>query len=146
MSERDRPSLSGLAIKRPLAERGRPVVSIDEAESALLGVEPVLAPAANAASTSPIHAVPAAVQQEVSPAVLTDTQLNDHTDVQSTVLSSSLLRAKKKQIKIAWTFKIPHALHQELSAVASHNDLTMSDIVIEAIQFHLPNFPHPPKR
>ena len=55
MSERDRPSLSGLAIKRPLAERGRPVVSIDEAESALLlGVEPVLAPAANAASTSPM--------------------------------------------------------------------------------------------
>ena len=145
MSERDRPSLSGLAIKRPLAERGRPVVSIDEAESALLGVEPALAPAANAASTSPIHAVPADVQPDVPSAVLTEAQRVDHTEVQLTVLSSSLLKAKKKQIKIAWTFKIPHALHQELSAVASYNELTMSDIVIEAIQFHLPNFPHPPQ-
>ena len=78
-------------------------------------------------------------------AVLTEAQRVDHTEVQLTVLSSSLLKAKKKQIKIAWTFKIPHALHQELSAVASYNELTMSDIVIEAIQFHLPNFPHPPQ-
>ena len=141
MSERDRPSLTGLAIKRPLADRGRPVVSIDEAESALLG-EPALV----AAPATPIHAVPIAVQPDTHQAVQASGPLETHTEVQSNVLSSTLLKAKKKEIKIAWTFKIPHALHQELSAVASHNELTMSDIVIEAIRFHLPNFPHPPKR
>ncbi len=144
MSERDRPSLTGLAIKRPLAERGRPVVSIDEAESALLGEPTVVVPAALPAT--PIHAVPVAVQPPLLKEVQPEVPSASYTEVQSNVLSSTLLKAKKKQIKIAWTFKIPHALHQELSAVAAHNDLTMSDIVIEAIQFHLPNFPHPPKR
>ena len=142
MPERERPSLSGLSIKRPLPERGKPVVSIDQAESALLGdipaipVEPV-APAASAPDREEL-AIPPDVQQEV--------RIDSPMTVQSTVLSPSLLKARKKPVKIAWTFKIPLELHQELTNVASHNGLTMSDIVIEAIQFHLPNFPHPSKR
>ncbi|MCC6538195.1 MAG: hypothetical protein IT162_11620 [Bryobacterales bacterium] len=160
MSERDRPSLTSLAIKRPLPDRGRPVVSLEDAESALLGAEapkppaapapPPLAMAAAAASsaaiapaTAPAAAPPPPPPTQASkPSVRTDS----HTAVQSPVLPTSLLKAKKKDIKIAWTFKIPHALHQELAAVAHHNGLTMSDIVIEAIQFHLPNFPHPGPR
>jgi hypothetical protein len=55
---------------------------------------------------------------------------------------SSLLLRKKKDPKIAWTFKMPFSLHEELSAVAAHNGLSMTDIVIEAVQLHLPNFPH----
>jgi hypothetical protein len=127
MPERDRPSLTGLSIKRPLPDRGKPVVPINEAESALLG-------------DGPRPVVPPVVPPATPPVI----QEADHTEVQPGVLSPSLLKAKKKEIKIAWTFKIPHALHQQLSAVAAHNGLTMSDIVIEAIQFHLPNFPHPP--
>lgn len=159
MSERDRPSLTSLAIKRPLPDRGRPVVSIEDAESALLGTEqpkPAAAPAPPpmtmaAAATSavatpsvsaPPPPPPTAPPAAAKPAVRADS----HTAVQSPVLPTSLLKAKKKDIKIAWTFKIPHALHQELAAVAHHNGLTMSDIVIEAIQFHLPNFPHPAPR
>jgi hypothetical protein len=128
MSERNRPSLSGLSIKRPLPDRGKPVVSIDAAESALLG-DP-----------------PAPVPSEVQPEAHIEVPVESHATIQLPVLSPTLLKAKQKEIKIAWTFKIPHSLHQELSAVATHNGLTMSDIVIEAIQFHLPNFPHPSKR
>jgi hypothetical protein len=132
MPERERPSLSGLSIKRPLPDRGKPVVSIDAAESALLG------------DAQP--AVPVTVPVEVHPEGHVEVPVPSHTKVQLPVLSPTLLKAKQKEIKIAWTFKIPHTLHQELSAVAAHNGLTMSDIVIEAIQFHLPNFPHPSKR
>ena len=143
MPERERPSLTGLAIKRPLVERGKPVVPFDEAETALLG-ESVSAPAiarAAAAATAP-----RAVPEAVLPAARPDSPSTVLTTVQSPVLSPSLLKARRKEIKIAWTFKIPHALHQELSAVAAYNSLTMSDIVIEAIRFHLPNFPHPPQK
>ena len=148
MSERERPSLTGLAIKRPLLDRGKPVVSFDEAETALLGENvsvpdpaPAQAPARAAAA-----ATPKAVREADLPATQLASPLSVQPTVQSTVLSPSLLKARRKEIKIAWTFKIPHALHQELSAVAAHNSLTMSDIVIEAIRFHLPNFPHPPQK
>ena len=129
MPERERPSLSGLSIKRPLPDRGKPVVSFDEAETALLGETP--------------HAT---VPPVGPPEVHLTVPDKGHSTIQLPVLSPSLLKARRKEIKIAWTFEIPHELHQELSAVASHNGLTMSDIVIEAIQFHLPNFPHPPTR
>jgi len=157
MSERDRPSLTSLAIKRPLPDRGRPVVPLEDAESALLGTEapkpaataarpplPIAMAAAAAATAAPVVTAPPPppVPTAVKPSVRADS----HTTVQLPVLPTSLLKAKKKDIKIAWTFKIPHALHQELAAAAHHNGLTMSDIVIEAIQFHLPNFPHPGPR
>jgi hypothetical protein len=133
MPERDRPSLTGLAIKRPLPERGKPLISLGEAEAALLGGPQPGAPAAAATAAVRAPVVPQTIQPDIPPTV------------QSPVLSPSLLKARKRPIKIAWTFKIPHTLHQELSSVAAHNGLTMSDIVIEAIQFHLPNFPHPSK-
>ena len=140
MPERERPSLSGLSIKRPLPERGKPVVSFDAAESALLGDTPPPSPPPTAA---PIMQEPAIAASQ--PVVHVDVPVAGHTAVQFAVLSPSLLKARKKPVKIAWTFKIPLELHQELTTVAAHNGLTMSDIVIEAIQFHLPNFPHPAK-
>lgn len=146
MSERDRPSLTGLAIKKPLLERGKPVVSLDAAESSLLG-EPTPPPppvqAAAAAAAAPPKPAAPAPEPVAAPPAKPPVPQSVHTAVQSTVLSLSRLQPKKKEIKIAWTFKIPYALHQELAAVAAHNDLTMSDIVIEAIQLHLPNFAHP---
>jgi hypothetical protein len=54
-----------------------------------------------------------------------------------------LKRKEKKRPRIAWTFKIPPELHEELASVAEHNDLPMAEIVIEAITLHLKNFPHP---
>lgn len=142
MSERERPSLAGLAIKKPLLDRGKPVVSLDAAESTLLGEAPAAVPAAPAAAATP-RPSPTPAPPPAEPPVRAAAPPPVHTAVQSTVLSPSRLQPKKKEIKIAWTFKIPYALHQELAAVAAHNDLTMSDIVIEAIQLHLPNFAHP---
>ena len=143
MSERERPSLSGLAMKKVLPERGRPVVSLEQAEAALLGPN-------NESSHSnadlwaaipmePVPAVPQPVQQAITPNI----QATVLDNVQPVVLSSTLLKPKKKQIKVAWTFKMPMELHRELSEVAEHNQLSMSDIVLEALRFHLPNFPHP---
>ena len=132
MSERDRPSLTSLAMKRPLPERGKPLISMGEAEAALLGETPPPSPAAKTAA-APATAVPIVGPSTIQPTI------------PPSILSPSLLRARTKPIRIAWTFKIPHELHQELSNVAAYNGLTMSDIVIEAIQFHLPNFPHPRK-
>lgn len=138
MSERDRPSLAGLAIKKPLLDRGKPVVSLDAAESSLLGDIQPPAPVVEPPPPPPAPAAEIPVRAATPPPV--------HTAVQPAVLSPSRLQPKKKEIRIAWTFKIPHELHQELAAVAAHNDLTMSDIVIEAIQLHLPNFAHPAGR
>lgn len=158
MPERERPSLTGLAInKKPLIERGKPVVSLDAAESTLLGQQP---PASRTAALDDTHtlgpisadgdaAPPAAAVSQAAPARATaapSSRPDGHTTIQPTIQSPSRLQPKKKEIRIAWTFKIPHELHQELSAVASYNDLTMSDIVIEAIQLHLPHFPHPEHR
>ncbi len=141
MPERERPSLTGLSIKRPLPERGKPVVSIDDAESALLGETPASRPTPPPAAATIVPESTPASQSVVH----FDVPAESHTTVQFAVLSPTLLKARKKPVKIAWTFKIPLELHHELTAVATHNGLTMSDIVIEAIQFHLPNFPHPAK-
>lgn len=141
MPERERPSLSGLSIKRPLPEHGKPVIPIDAAESALLGDTPPPSP------VPPPTAAPTIPEPDVAsqPVVPFNVPVESHTTVQLGVLSPTLLKARKKPVKIAWTFKIPLELHRELTTVATHNGLTMSDIVIEAIQFHLPNFPHPAK-
>jgi hypothetical protein len=109
MSERQRASLTQL--KRPLPDRGSPIVPLDQAAAAFL-------------TTESRPAAPA----EPSPS------------------PSKLLTNKKKDPKIAWTFKMPYQLHQELSAVAAYNGLSMTDIVVEALERHLVHFPHPAGR
>jgi len=125
MSQRERSSLTAALAKRPLG-KAQELASAAAAESLVLG---------QPADTPPVAPVSQPMGQ---PGILPT--------IQPTVLPQSLLKRKEKQRpRIAWTFKIPPELHQELSEVAEHNDLPMSEIVIEAISLHLKNFPHPPR-
>lgn len=116
MSQRERSSLTAAFTKRPLVkaeERGPAAL----AESLLLGSQPPVEPA---------------IEPNIEP------------PIQPIVLPPSLLKRKqKKRPRIAWTFKIDPALHEELSAVADFNEIPMAEIVNEAITLHLKNFPHP---
>jgi hypothetical protein len=130
MSQRERGSLTAALAKRPLA-KAQELAPAALAESLLLGGS-TIQPQAQPEAPPP---VPQPVQPDIQP------------DIQPIVLPPSLLKRKeKKRPRIAWTFKIPPELHQELSEVAEHNDLPMAEIVIEAITLHLKNFPHPQKK
>jgi predicted DNA-binding protein len=145
MSQRERSSLTAALAKRPLAkaaERAPTAV----AESLLLGDSP-----ATLTRSSGQPAVPA-IQPTSQPTVVPTSQPTvepmeqryDQPTIQPVILPPSLLRRKeKRRPRVAWTFKIPPELHEELAAVAEHNDLPMAEIVIEAITLHLKNFPHP---
>jgi hypothetical protein len=53
------------------------------------------------------------------------------------------LRPRERVARSALIVRLNPALHRELEEVARFNRLTMNDIVIEAIELHLRNFPHP---
>lgn len=44
------------------------------------------------------------------------------------------------------TYRIPASLYDRLFRVAEYNNLTMTDIVVEAVERHLPNFALPTAR
>lgn len=44
------------------------------------------------------------------------------------------------------TYRIPARVYEWLNAVATWNGLNMTDIVVEAVERHLHNFPQPPDR
>ena len=142
MSQRERSSLTAALAKRPLgkAEERAPAAV---AELLLLGDTPAtLARQGTQHSEQPLGQpeVKPTIQPSVEPAVYPAEQ----PIVQPVVLPPSLLKRKeKRRPRIAWTFKIPPELHEELAAVSEHNDLPMAEIVIEAITLHLRNFPHP---
>ena len=127
MSQRERGSLTAALAKRTLA-KAQELAPAAMAESLVLG-QPAIQPLA---------------LPEISPQDQPTRQLESQPDIQPIILPPSLLKRKaKKRPRIAWTFKIPPELHQELSEVAEHNELPMAEIVIEAITLHLKNFPHP---
>ena len=129
MSQRERSSLTAALAKRPLA-KAEERAPAEVAESLVLGGQPAVQ---SAVAPVELHAAQPAAQRAVEP------------EIQPMILPPSLLkRREKKRPRIAWTFKIPPELHEELSTVAEHNELPMAEIVIEAITLHLRNFPHPP--
>lgn len=129
MSQRERSSLTAALAKRPLA-KAEERAPAEVAESLVLGGQPAVQ---SAVVPAELHAAQPAEQRAVEP------------EIQPVILPPSLLkRREKKRPRIAWTFKIPPELHEELSTVAEHNELPMAEIVIEAITLHLRNFPHPP--
>jgi hypothetical protein len=146
MSQHERSSLTAALAKRPLgkAEERAPAAV---AESLLLGdTAPTLARLGPQQSEQPLGQpeVKQTVQPSVEPEVSPIGQPIVQPIVQPVVLPASLLKRKeKRRPRIAWTFKIPPELHEELAAVSEHNDLPMAEIVIEAITLHLRNFPHP---
>jgi hypothetical protein len=50
---------------------------------------------------------------------------------------------KRRIVTISATFRIPEHLHAWLKRVSQHNRYDMTDIVIEALELHLPNFEDP---
>lgn len=155
MSKPERGSLTTLLTKKPLGQGAPAAVSLEQAESALLGRGDgsVLAAVPSdvrtgiltsgrteSAPTSPSGAVPA---PESGPYVQTAVGTSVRTDVQPTKL---LNRNRRRTVRVPWTFKMPFELREELEAVARFNDLNMTEIAVEAIERHLKHFPHPPDR
>jgi hypothetical protein len=52
---------------------------------------------------------------------------------------------KRKEPVQMVTYRIPASLYDRLFRIAEYNNLNMTDIVVEAIERHLPNFPQPPR-
>jgi len=64
---------------------------------------------------------------------------------QENVQTKLAIRPGKKLVQTRQgTFRIPVPLMDRLSSIAEYNSITMADIVIEALELHLPKFPYPP--
>jgi hypothetical protein len=107
--------ISLMDLKKPLAKPAEPAVPVEEIERQF----PLTVPSA----------VQTAVQVDVPPSDKTPPPRS---------------RLQPKQVTIPATFRLPLALHDRLKSVAQFNRLNMTDIVAEAIEIHLANFPHPP--
>ena len=118
MSERQHGSmiLHGLK-KRELPQRGAPTVPVEEAEAHLGG-------SAQDSQLSSVTASMLAITPSESKTRLTP--------------------RPRRAARSALIVRLDPALHRRLDEVARFNDLSMNDIVIEAIELHLGNFKQPP--
>jgi len=66
------------------------------------------------------------------------------TVVPPAVPQSTLLPRKHKEILTSWSIKLPLSLKAELEGVSRYNEIPMSEIVVEALRRHLPDYEHPP--
>ena len=123
-------------LKKPLVGSVKPAVS-PEAENALLGAAAVATPAPELAPSSTREQYTPAVQPDIQPAVQPPVlPLGPHTRLVPR-------NARPRIVTFPYTVRIPLDLHERLKAVAMHNNLSMTDIVIEALELHLPDFPQP---
>jgi hypothetical protein len=136
MSKPERGSLS--MMKRPLPNLP-PATAPKELENRLLtGSEPEqplegsagAGTGAAAALDSQPYAQPASQQVDVQPDVQHGTRLTPRP-------------GKRKEPVQMVTYRIPASLYDRLFRTAEYNNLNMTDIVVEAIDRHLPNFPQP---
>jgi hypothetical protein len=102
-----------------------PIVPVERAAASFMGRE--LVPTAE-----PLEAPPP-VQPQIPMAVSTAVPI------------PSLLKRKHKEILVSWSLKLPLSLKTELENVARFNEIPMSEIVIEALRRHLPDYEHPPE-
>ena len=134
MSKPERGSLS--MLKRALPNLP-PAASPKELESRLLTgeSEEVVAPTggggtAVAREIHPDLQRPAIQQGDVQPSVIGGTRLTPRPG------------RRKEPVQMV-TYRIPASLYDRLFRTAEYNNLNMTDIVVEAIERHLPNFPQP---
>lgn len=124
----DRGSLMSLKKRLPIASA--PTIT-PELESRVLSVSTEREDVSSIVSVRQQHAVnTATAQQEVQ-----------------IVSAGALLRAqpgKEKDLSIPKTYRLPSKLYEKLSTVAKYNNVTMTDIIVEALELHLPQFPQPP--
>ena len=153
MSKPERGSLTTLLTKKPLGQGAPAAVSLEQAESAVLGGDEGRTRGRTAGRTYGHtdrrpdgicrwhQRLQTAATLVNEPDVHTDGRTNAQTDVQPTKL---LNRSRRRTVRVPWTFKMPFDLREELEAVARFNDLNMTEIAVEAIERHLRHFPHPP--
>lgn len=147
MPKPERGSLS--MVKRALPNLP-PAVQPEELEKRLLGAEEHAAPEAVFTAAGPAMALePTEVQPAVQPEVLQAIQPADvHTVDVPLAAAAPATRltprpGKRKEPVQMVTYRIPASLYDRLFRVAEYNNLNMTDIVVEAIERHLPNFPKP---
>lgn len=130
----DRASLMNL--KKPLVST-RSSTSLEELEKKFLGDSEAAvdrdrhpAPVESAVQPSPRETIQAEVSNPPPAFLGPKTRLVPKT-------------AKPRMVTSLLAIRIPLELHERLRAVAHHNRLNMTDIVIEAVELHLQNFPRP---
>jgi hypothetical protein len=122
--------ISLMDLKKPLAKPAEPAVPVEEIERQFLRRH-------TSGDTVMPQDIPPTVPSAVQTAVQVDVPPSDKTPPPRS-------RLQPKQVTIPATFRLPLALHDRLKSVAQFNRLNMTDIVAEAIEIHLANFPHPP--
>ena len=131
MSKRDDSSLILRNLKKvDLPSLGQPVVPLERAERQLAGAKD--APS----GASPAVDSVAAIMADSSPAITPDSRV---------VRGRTRLQPKHRAVRSALIVRLHPDLHRRLDEVARYNNLTMNDIVTEAIELHLQNFAHPPQ-
>lgn len=127
MPKPERGSLS--MIKRPLPNLA-PAAAPKELEERLLtaDVPPELVTGGGTA-----------LAPEVQPAIQ---QVDVHPEVQPATRLTPKPGKRKEPVQMV-TYRIPASLYDRLFRTAEYNNLNMTDIVVEAIDRHLPNFPQP---
>lgn len=129
MSRRESSSLILQNLKkRDLQRRGEPVVPLEEAEHRLAAAA---APAVDDAAYTSLPDSMLAISHEKSAAP-------------EPASGRTRLRPRERAARSALIVRLSPELHRRLEEVARFNRLSMNDIVIEAIEFHLQDFPHPP--
>lgn len=145
MPKPERGSLS--VLKRPLPNLA-PAAASKELETRLLtGSEPESSPAMGStggAGTAMALEVRPEVSRDVQPAIQQDVQ---HDAVGEPGLEPATRLTprpgrRKEPVQMV-TYRIPASLYDRLFRTAEYNNLNMTDIVVEAIERHLPHFPQP---
>lgn len=127
----ERPSLTNLRRSLPPA---RPVQPVPELEERLLDPQQVreakqeLKPESAIISTVAVQ--PVEVQQKAIPSTQTRLRIKP---------------GRQKPLTRAVTYKLPVPLLDRLAQIADYNNVSMTEIVSEALERHLPNFPQPPE-
>jgi hypothetical protein len=127
MSHDQRVSLTNL--KKPLVGSPQPAVP-PQAEAALL----------HSGATAPAVVPYDSTPEQYNPTVLPNPSLSPQLGPHTRLIPRN---SRPRIITFPYTVRIPLDLHERLKAVATHNNLSMTDIVIEALEQHLPNFPQP---
>lgn len=143
MPKPERGSLS--VLKRPLPNLA-PAAASKELETRLLTAsEPEASPARGSAGAAMALELPQDVPMEVHPAIQQDVQPAPAGETVGLTPATRLTPrpGRRKEPVQMVTYRIPASLYDRLFRTAEYNNLNMTDIVVEAIERHLPNFPQP---
>lgn len=143
MPKPERGSLS--VVKRPLPNLA-PAAASKELESRLLtGADPEPpfpgAGAGTAVALDTQRADHIAIQPDIQQQAVPPSAVHLGEEMPATRLTPRPGR-RKEPVQMV-TYRIPASLYDRLFRTAEYNNLNMTDIVVEAIDRHLPNFPQP---